>query len=475
MEAASAARYAGMARHGPERTGNGHNAGAHGSRLDAATQRRGCPAGSVGGAADRGGLPHAAALQRDQRAVPDPRDTHRSRRKRTVKAVVWHGKEDVRVDNVPDPIIQEPTDAIVRVTSTAICGSDLHLYSKLYPIMREGDIIGHEPMGIVEEVGADVEHIGPGDRVVVPFNISCGHCYFCDQHLYSQCETTRDRGKLAQASNLLGRGRGAALFGYTHVYGAVPGGQAEYLRVPQAHFGPVKVPEEAEDAPDERFLYLSDVLPTSGQAGTYADVPEGGTLGVWGLGPIGQMCARMAYHLGAGRVIGVDDVPERLALAAKYGVETLDYSAVDDVKELVLEITGGRGVDAAIDAVGMEASGSLVDSILQTTKVQLDRAYALRQCIASIRRGGTLSISRVYARPVQMFPLGGLFDMQIQVRMGQANVRRYVDDIVPLLNDDDPLGTEDLKTHEMPLEDAPLGYETFQKKQDGAIKCVLKP
>jgi threonine dehydrogenase-like Zn-dependent dehydrogenase len=198
-------------------------------------------------------------------------------------------------------------------------------------------------------------------------------------------------------------------------------------------------------------------------------------LGVWGLGPIGQMCARMAYHLGAGRVIGVDDVPERLALAAKYGVETLDYSVVDDVKELVLEITGGRGVDAAIDAVGMEASGSLVDSILQTTKVQLDRAYALRQCIASIRRGGTLSISGVYAGPVQMFPLGDLFDMQIQVRMGQANVRRWIDDIVPLLNDDDPLGTEDLKTHEMPLDDAPLGYEIFQKKQDGAIKCVLKP
>jgi threonine dehydrogenase-like Zn-dependent dehydrogenase len=290
--------------------------------------------------------------------------------------------------------------------------------------MREGDIIGHEPMGIVEEIGRDVEHIQPGDRVVVPFNISCGHCYFCEQQLYSQCETTRDRGKLAEAASLLGRGKGASLFGYTHVYGAVPGGQAEYLRVPQAHFGPVKVPEEAEDAPDERFLYLSDVLPTSWQAVAYADVPEGGTLGVWGLGPIGQMCARMAYHLGAGRVIGVDDVPERLALAAKYGVETLDYSAVDDVKELVLEITGGRGVDAG---------------------------------------------------PVQMFPLGDLFDMQIQVRMGQANVRRWIDDIVPLLNDDDPLGTEDLKTHEMPLDDAPLGYEIFQKKQDGAIKCVLKP
>ncbi len=389
-----------------------------------------------------------------------------------MKAVVWHGKEDVRVDNVPDPVIQETTDAIIRITSTAICGSDLHLYSKLYPVMREGDIIGHEPMGIVEEVGADVEHIAPGDRVVIPFNISCGYCYFCAQQLYSQCETTQNQGKLPQAASLLGRGKGASLFGYTHLYGAVPGGQAEFLRVPQAHFGPIKVPE---GPPDERFLYLSDVLPTSWQAVAYADVPEGGTLGVWGLGPIGQICARIGYHLGAGRVIGVDYVPERLALAAKYGVETIDFTAVDDVKELVLELTDGRGVDAAIDAVGMEASGSLVASILQTSKLQIDRANALRECMASIRRGGTLSISGVYAGPIQMFELGDLFDMQIQVRMGQANVRKWVDDILPLLGDDDPLGTEDLATHEMPLDDAPLGYEIFQKKQDGAIKCVLKP
>jgi threonine dehydrogenase-like Zn-dependent dehydrogenase len=392
-----------------------------------------------------------------------------------VKAVVWHGKGDVRVDNVPDPIIQEPTDAVIRVTSTAICGSDLHLYSKLSPLMREGDIIGHEPMGIVEEVGRDVEHIAPGDRVVIPFNISCGHCFFCDQHLYSQCENTRDKGKLARGVNLLGRGRGASLFGYTHVYGAVPGGQAEYLRVPQAHFGPIKVPEEAAEAPDERFLYLSDVLPTSWQALAYADVPEGGTLGVWGLGPIGQMCARMALHQGAGRVIGIDNVPERLTMASRWGVQTVDFSAVENVRDVVLDLTDGRGLDAAIDAVGMEASGSVVGSILQTTKLQLDRATALRAAMSSIRRGGTLSISGVYAGPIQAFPLGDLFDMQIQVRMGQANVRRYVDDIMPLLSDDDPLGTEDLKTHEMPLDDAPHAYEIFQKKQDGAIKIVLKP
>jgi threonine dehydrogenase-like Zn-dependent dehydrogenase len=392
-----------------------------------------------------------------------------------VKAVVWHGKEDIRVDNVPDPVIQEPTDAIVRITSTAICGSDLHLYSKLSPIMREGDIIGHEPMGIVEEVGSDVTHIAPGDRVVVPFNISCGHCYFCDQQLYSQCETTRDQGKLAQAVNLLGRGRGASLFGYTHVYGAVPGGQAEYLRVPQAHFGPIKVPEEAQDAPDERFLYLSDVLPTSWQAVAYADIPEGGTVGVWGLGPIGQMCARIAMHLGAGRVIGVDNVPERLALASKWGVQTIDFSAVDSVRDVILNLTDNRGVDSAIDAVGMEAEGSLIGSILQTTKLQLDRATALRDTMSAVRRGGTVSLTGVYTGPIQAFPLGDLFDMQVQLRMGQTNVRQWVHDIMPLLNDEDPLGVEDLKTHEMPLDGAPHGYEIFQKKQDGAIKIVLKP
>lgn len=389
-----------------------------------------------------------------------------------MKAVVWHGKEDVRVDSVPDPKIQEPTDAIVRITSTAICGSDLHLYSKLSPIMRAGDILGHEPMGIVEEVGGEVQHIKSGDRVVVPFNISCGHCYFCDLQLYSQCENTRDQGKLAQAASILGRGKGASLFGYTHVYGAVPGGQAEYLRVPQAHFGPIKVPE---GPPDERFLYLSDVLPTAWQAVAYADVPESGTLAVWGLGPIGQMCTRIALQQGASRVFGIDDIPERLAMASRHGVQTIDFSAVDSVRDVILDLTDGRGVDSVIDAVGMEAGGSFVGSILQATKIQLDRARALREAMSAIRRGGTLSISGVYVGPIQAFPLGDLFDMQIQIRMGQANVRRWVDDIMPLLTDEDPLGTGDLKTHEMPLNEAPRAYDIFQKKRDGTIKVVLKP
>ena len=380
-----------------------------------------------------------------------------------MRAVTWHGEEDVRVDDVPDPAIQEPTDAIVRITSTAICGSDLHLYGGKVIKMKEGDILGHEPMGVVEEVGSAVEGIAPGDRVVIPFNISCGGCFYCDQGLYSQCETTQVKE----------HGKGASLFGYTHLYGGVPGGQAEYLRVPQAHFGPIKVPE---GPPDERFLFLSDVLPTAWQAVAYADVPDGGVLAVWGLGPIGQMCARIGRQLGAERVIAVDEVPERLEMARRYGAEVVDRTSVDDAATAVREMTGGRGVDAAIEAVGMEASGSKIDSVLRATKIQMDRLEALRTCMGSIRRGGTLSISGVYVGLEQNFPLGDLFDKQIQIRMGQANVRRWTDQILPLVEDDsDPLGTEDLTTHRLPLAGAPRGYEIFQEKEDGAIKVVLEP
>lgn len=379
-----------------------------------------------------------------------------------MKAVVWHGKEDVRVDQVDDPKITEPTDAIIRITSTAICGSDLHLYSKLSPVMKEGDIIGHEPMGIVEAVGSEVTNIGPGDRVVVPFNISCGHCFFCDKKLYSQCETTQNEVV----------GKGASLFGYTHLYGAVPGGQAEYLRVPQAHFGPIKVPE---GPPDERFLFLSDVLPTSWQAVKFAAVKPGDTIGVWGLGPIGQMAARIARHLGADRVIAVDFLPERLEMARRHGIETIDLQSVDNVTEAVLDMTKGYGVDAVIDAVGMEADGSFIDSILTTFKIHTDKLAALHQSMSVIRRGGTLSLSGVYTGPVHNFPLGDLFDKQITIRMGQANVRAWTDEILPLLNEDDPLGTGDLATHFLPLEQAPHGYEIFQKKEEKAIKVILQP
>jgi threonine dehydrogenase-like Zn-dependent dehydrogenase len=395
-----------------------------------------------------------------------------------MKALTFRGRRDVRVDTVPDPSIEQPTDAIVRITSTAICGSDLHLYEVLAPFIDEGDILGHEPMGIVEEVGPEVEHIRPGDRVVIPFNISCGHCWMCDQGLMTQCETTQVREQ----------GKGAALFGYTKLYGQVPGGQAEYLRVPQAHFGPVKVPE---GPPDERFLYLSDVLPTAWQAVEYAAIPRGGTVAVYGLGPIGQMCTRIALHRGAGTVFGIDLVPERLEMAARHGVETIDMSGGDgNVGALLREKTAGRGPDAVIDAVGMEAHGAPFGKLAHTVagflpdqvaaklieKGGVDRLSVVYSAIDAVRRGGTISLSGVYGGQLDPLPMMDLFDKQIQLRMGQANVKRWMDDLLPLVTgDDDPLDVEGLATHKVPLDDAPRMYELFQKKQDGAIKVVLQP
>jgi len=394
-----------------------------------------------------------------------------------MKALTWQGKRDVRVESVPDPVIQEPTDAIVRITSTAICGSDLHLYEVLGAYLDPGDVLGHEPMGIVEEVGSEVTHIAPGDRVVVPFNISCGSCWMCSRGLYAQCETTQVRDQ----------GKGAALFGFTSLYGSVPGGQAEYLRVPQAHFGPVKVPHEHSD---QRFVYLSDILPTAWQAVQYADVPLGGTLAVLGLGPVGQFAARIGLHLGAERVIGVDLVTERLALAEARGVEVLDTRTVDDVAATLIEMTGGRGPDAIVEAVGMEAHGSGVAKVAQTSigllpdavaqplvdRFAVDRLDALHTAIKGVRRGGTVSVSGVYGGEVDPMPMMEMFDRGIQMRMGQCHVKRWIDDIMPLVLDDgDPLGTEDLATHVLALEDAPHGYEIFQKKQDLCIKVLLTP
>jgi threonine dehydrogenase-like Zn-dependent dehydrogenase len=393
-----------------------------------------------------------------------------------MKAVTFHGKRDVRVDSVDDPRIEEPTDAIVKITSTGICGSDLHLYEVMGAFMDEGDILGHEPMGIVEEVGSGVTHIKAGDRVVIPFNISCGHCWMCDQKLYSQCETTQVREE----------NKGAALLGYTKLYGQVPGGQAEYLRVPQAHFGPIKVPE---GPPDERYVYLSDVLPTAWQAVEYAGVPEGGTVAVYGLGPIGQMSARIARHRGAERVFGVDLVPERLQMATRHGVEPVDARQGDPAEKL-RELTGGRGPDSVIDAVGMEAHGSPVGKLahqlagmlpdpltrVMMEKAGLDRLSVLHNAVDAVRRGGTISLSGVYGGAADPMPMMDLFDKQIQLRMGQANVKRWIDDIIPLVEDDsDPLGVEDLATHKLPLDQAPHAYEIFQRKQDGAIKILLQP
>ncbi|CAK7279556.1 zinc-dependent alcohol dehydrogenase [Streptomyces misionensis] len=396
-----------------------------------------------------------------------------------MKAVTWQGKRDVRVEDVPDPRIEEPTDAVIRVTSSGLCGSDLHLYEVLTPFMTPGDILGHEPMGIVEEVGSEVTNLRPGDRVVVPFQIACGHCFMCDSGLPTQCETTQ----------VTGEGMGAALFGYTRLYGAVPGAQAEYLRVPQAQFGPMKVPE---GPPDDRFVYLSDVLPTAWQAVEYASVPPGGSVAVLGLGPIGDMSCRIALARGAEQVFGIDLVPERLARANRRGVKTYDLRAFDDEKTLIhaiREATGGRGPDAVIDAVGTEAHGSAAAKLAQQAtallprkisapfaeRFSVDRLGALYMAIDLVRRGGTISLSGVYGGMADPMPLLTLFDKQIQLRMGQANVRRWSDQIMPYLTDEDPLGVEDFATHRVPLSEAPHAYEMFQRKQDGAVKVLMKP
>jgi threonine dehydrogenase-like Zn-dependent dehydrogenase len=396
-----------------------------------------------------------------------------------MRATVWHGKRDVRVENVPDPAVQEDTDAVIRVTTSGLCGSDLHLYEVLTPFMTPGDILGHEPIGVVEEVGRAVTNLEPGDRVVVPFQIACGSCWMCRQGLPTQCETTQ----------VTEHGMGARLFGYTKLYGAVPGAQAEYLRVPQAQFGPIKVPQGPSD---DRFVYLSDVLPTAWQAVRYAAVPPDGTLLVLGLGPIGAMACRVARHLGAGRVIGVDLVPERLDRAHRDGVVALDltaYDSPDDLRAAVLDLTAGRGADGVIDAVGTEAHGSPVaraaqgavgllpaswaEKLMQIAGI--DRLSALDLAVRLVRRGGTISVSGVYGGTADPLPMLTMFDKQLQLRMGQANVRRWSDEILPLLTDDDPLGVDSFATHHLPLDEAPDAYAMFQKKEDGAIKILFRP
>ncbi len=395
-----------------------------------------------------------------------------------MRALTWQGREKVTVETVPDPTIIEPDDAVVRVTSTAICGSDLHLYSVLGPYLDAGDVLGHEAMGIVEAVGPQAGTLRVSDRVVVPFGIACGTCWMCTRGLQSQCETTQVRSQA----------KGAALFGYTKLYGQVPGGQAEYLRVPQAHYGPVVVPDDG--SPDERYLYLSDVLPTAWQAVEYADVPAGGTVVVVGLGPVGQLAARVAAHRGAGRVIGVDLVPERLAMAARHGIDAVDLREVDDLPAHVLDLTHGRGADSAVDAVGMEAHGSplaagaqrlaglLPDPVARVfvEKAGVDRLEALETALAVVRRGGTVSVAGVYGGAVDPMPMMDIFDRQLTLRFGQANVRRWTDTLLPLVADPaDPLGVLDLRTHRLPLEQAPAGYDLFQRKADGCVKVVLDP
>ena len=393
-----------------------------------------------------------------------------------MRAVTWHGRADVRVDTVPDPVIQDPTDVIVEITSSGVCGSDLHLIEVMAPFMSVGDVMGHEPMGIVREVGREVTAVKAGDRVVIPFNISCGTCWMCSEGLHSQCETTQNREQ----------GFGASLFGYTKLYGQVPGGQAEYLRVPFGNTLPIKVP----DAPlDDRYVYLSDVLPTAWQAVQYAGIPQGGSVLVLGLGPIGDMSTRIAKHLGAGQVIASDIVPERLARARANGITVIDSTDQADVVARVRDLTDGRGPDAVIDAVGMEAHGSPLASIAQKATaivpdavmekvmqvVGVDRLAALNTAIEAVGRGGTISLSGVYGGATDPLPLMRMFDKQIQLRMGQANVWRWVPDILPLLVEGDPLGVDDFATHRVPLEQAPEAYANFREKKDGTVKVLLQP
>lgn len=393
-----------------------------------------------------------------------------------MKALTWHGIEDVRVTDVPDPVIAHTTDAVVRVTSTAICGSDLHLYRVLAPYLQPGDVLGHEFMGIVEEIGPDVATLAVGDRVVVPFNISCGRCWMCQRGLFAQCETTQNTDA----------GKGASLFGYTSLYGSVPGGQAEYVRVPHADFGPIVIPDEM---PDERFLYLSDILPTAWQAVEYADVNGNDTLAVLGLGPVGQLAVRSALHRGVGRVIGVDLVADRVEKARAWGAEVVDASDTD-VTQALLELTDGRGPDAVIDAVGMEAHGNpMSEKVIGAAsrlpkpmargaveRFGIDRLAALHTAVSAVRRGGTLSISGVYGGAVDPMPMMELFDKGLTIRMGQCHVRRWSDELLDIVRtDDDVLGLETFATHHGSLEDAPDLYRIFQEKQDACLKVVLRP
>ncbi|WP_250446719.1 zinc-dependent alcohol dehydrogenase [Actinotalea sp. C106] len=395
-----------------------------------------------------------------------------------MRALTWQGTEKLSVETVPDAAVVEPTDAVIRVTSTAICGSDLHLYSTLGMFIDAGDVLGHESMGVVEAVGPEVTRLKVGDRVVVPFVIACGTCHYCRQGLTTQCETTQVHE----------HHKGASLFGYTKLYGQVAGGQAQYLRIPQAQYGPVVVPDDG--TPDERWLYLSDVLPTAWQGVEYANIPAGGTVAVLGLGPIGQMAARVAAFRGASKVIGVDLVPERLAMARRHGIDVLDLRDHDDLAASIRDLTDGRGPDAVIDAVGMEAHGSPVaemthkmtafmpDVVGRTVmdKAGIDRLAALHTAISVVRRGGTVSLSGVYGGAADPMPMMELFDKQLTVRMGQANVHHWIPELMPLVErEDDPLGVLDLRTHRVGIEQGPELYKTFQKKDDGCIKVVLDP
>lgn len=389
-----------------------------------------------------------------------------------MRAVCWNGKYDVGVYDVPDPKILNPHDAIIRITTTAICGSDLHLYDGYIPTMEKGDILGHEFMGEVVEVGSAVRNLVKGDRVVVPFTIACGQCFFCKQQLWSACDNTNPNASMAE--KLYGFS-GSGLFGYSHMMGGYAGGQAEYVRVPFADVGPAKIPEGLED---EQVLFLSDIFPTGYMAAENCNIRPGDTVAIWGCGPVGQFAIKSAYLLGAERVIAIDNAPERLRMAAEQGgALTLNFDD-EDIFDKLKEMTGGLGPDACIDAVGLEAHGTSIDAIYDRAKTALymgtDRPHALRQAIHACRKGGTVSVPGVYGGFLDKIPFGAAFAKGLTFKMGQTHVHKYMKPLLSKIENGD-IDPSFVITHRLSLDDAPSGYETFKKKDDECIKVVLKP
>jgi len=389
-----------------------------------------------------------------------------------MKALCWHGKSDVRVDNVPDPKIVDQRDIIIRVTATAICGSDLHLFNGFQPTMEAGDILGHEPMGVVVEVGSKVTKFKIGDRVVVPFTIACGECYFCEKTLFSCCDTTNPNASIAREA--MGQSP-AGLFGFSHMLGGYAGGQAEYLRVPHADVGPIKIESGLND---EQVLFLSDIFPTGYMAAENAQIQQGDTVAVWGCGPVAQFVIRSAWMLGAGRVVAIDSVSERLAMARDAKAETINFEK-EDVYERLMEMTKGRGPDSCIDAVGCEAHGTgsfdaIIDKVKSTLMLATDRAYVLREAIMCCRKAGTVSIPGVYVGAIDKIPMGAAMNKGLTLKMGQTHVQRY---LKPLLKkvEDGEIDPSFVITHRIKLEEAPKAYETFRDKKDGCIKVVITP
>jgi threonine dehydrogenase-like Zn-dependent dehydrogenase len=394
------------------------------------------------------------------------------REERSMKALCWFGKEDVRVEEVPDPQIQDDRDIIIQITSTAICGSDLHLYDGFMPTMQKGDILGHEPMGEVVEVGKAITKLKVGDRVVVPFAISCGSCFFCQNNMYSLCDNSNPNAEMAR--EVMGQSP-AGLFGYSHMLGGFAGGQAEYLRVPYADVGPIKI---SSGLPDEQELFLSDIFPTGYMAAENADITPGDTVAVWGCGPVAQFAIQSAWMLGAGRVIAIDRVPERLAMAAAHGkAETINYEQ-EDVYERLMEMTNGRGPDRCIDAVGTEAHASGVvgvyDRVKQSVMLESDRPYVLREAIMCCRKGGTISIPGVYIGFGDKIPLGPMMNKGLTIKTGQTHVQRYLEPLLQKVEAGE-IDPSFVITHRAPLEDGPQLYKTFRDKEDGCIKVVLQP